>query len=114
MRVDETGVSKDGIRRLLVKEFRAQGYLQELNRKFLHPLGLALEVIIDPSTEEEYFGGVLDYRQDDYGIVFGMKTDKEKAERIEKERVTKLGVRKGKFGWGVQPVGSVVNKADCK
>ena len=29
-----------------VKEFREKGYLQELNRRFLHPLGLALEIII--------------------------------------------------------------------
>ena len=26
-----------------IKEFRERGYLQELNRRFLHPLGLALE-----------------------------------------------------------------------
>lgn len=32
------------VNRMSVHEFRAFGYLQEVNRKFLHPLGLALEV----------------------------------------------------------------------
>jgi hypothetical protein len=39
---------------LSVTEFRDLGYLQELNRQFLHPLGLSLEVTIaDPATGEE-------------------------------------------------------------
>ena len=37
--------------RMSVKEFRERGFLQELNRLFLHPLGLALEVIIDNKTD---------------------------------------------------------------
>lgn len=32
------------IKRIDVAEFRSEGYLQEVNRRFLHPLGLALEV----------------------------------------------------------------------
>jgi hypothetical protein len=35
-----------------IKEFREFGYLQELNRKYLHPLGLALEVTIDEKGHE--------------------------------------------------------------
>jgi hypothetical protein len=34
-------------KRMSVKEFREAGYLQELNRRFLHPLGLALEVVVN-------------------------------------------------------------------
>ena len=30
-----------------IKEFRDTGYLHELNRLFLHPLGLAMEISID-------------------------------------------------------------------
>jgi len=33
-----------------IKEFKERGYLQEVNRKFLHPLGLALEVVIDDGS----------------------------------------------------------------
>ena len=32
------------IERISIQEFRDKGYLQETNRQFLHPLGLALEV----------------------------------------------------------------------
>jgi hypothetical protein len=35
-----------------IKEFREKGYLQELNRQFLHPLGLALEVVIHEDGTE--------------------------------------------------------------
>lgn len=39
-------------KRLPVREFVDGGYLQEVNRKFLHPLGLALEVTVahEPSA----------------------------------------------------------------
>lgn len=54
-----------------IKEFRELGYLQEVNRLFLHPLGLALEVVVDSETGECKLGGVWDYRDDPDGIVFG-------------------------------------------
>lgn len=34
------------IKHMPIGEFRSEGYLQELNRLFLHPLGLALEVTV--------------------------------------------------------------------
>lgn len=40
------------IKKIDIKEFRESGYLQELNRTFLHPLGLALEVEIDDKGNE--------------------------------------------------------------
>ena len=110
MKVVEKNPPKDGIRRMLPREFRAQGYLQELNRTYLHPLGLAIEIIIDTSTNEEYFGGVWDYRDTDHGIIFGIKTDKEKATRIAAEKGKKSAARQNKFGWSVQPVGKLVEK----
>ena len=49
---------------LSVREFRDLGYLQELNRQFLHPLGLSLEVTsADPATGEEQLQ-VSDCRED--------------------------------------------------
>lgn len=34
------------INRIDIKEFREQGYLREVNRRFFHRLGLALEVLV--------------------------------------------------------------------
>jgi hypothetical protein len=58
------------IKRMNIKEFRQMGLLAELNRAFLHPLGLALEIIIDDETGEEKLGGIWDYRDDPEGILF--------------------------------------------
>lgn len=52
-----------------IKEFRKKGYLQELNRRFLHPLGLALEVLIDEAGIEK-LGDIWDYRNDEEGIYY--------------------------------------------
>jgi len=114
MKVVEDTLSKDGIKRMLPRDFRALGYLQELNRIFLHPLGLALEIIVDTATNEEYFGCVWDYRDTDHGVIFGIKTDKKKASRIAAEKVKKSAARQSKFGWSVQPVGKLPVKGGRK
>jgi len=57
------------IKRISVKDFRAMGGLQEINRCFLHPRGLALEIIIDDNGNEK-FGEVWDYRDDPEGLFF--------------------------------------------
>lgn len=41
------------INKMNIKEFREKGYLQEVNRQFLHPLGLALEIEINDEGEEQ-------------------------------------------------------------
>jgi hypothetical protein len=57
------------IKRMDIKEFRESGLLAELNRAFLHPLGLALEVSIkDDGTEK--LGGIWDYRDDPEGMLY--------------------------------------------
>lgn len=56
-------------RHIDIKEFREAGYLQEVNREFLHPLGLAIEVRIDDDGTET-LSGVWDYRDDPEGILF--------------------------------------------
>ncbi len=58
------------IKRIDIKEFRAKGFLQEANRQFFHPLGLALEVIIEENGDET-LGGIWDYRDDAEGMFFG-------------------------------------------
>jgi len=77
-----------------IKEFREFGYLQEVNRKFLHPLGLALEVQVDDDGTEK-LGGVWDYREDDMGMMFveGL-IDKEKIDRVQKKWESKKSLRR--------------------
>jgi hypothetical protein len=47
--------------------FRDEGYLQEVNRQFLHPLGLALYVEFD---DDGHRLGCLDGRDDPEGVTF--------------------------------------------
>jgi len=52
-----------------IDEFVHEGYLQEVNRLFFHPLGMALEVVVD--GDGDYFlGGIWDYRGEPGGILF--------------------------------------------
>lgn len=99
----------DVVKKMGVKEFRKAGYLQELNRKFLHPLGLALEVRISPDGHES-FGEVWDCRDDPEGMTFAPGViNPELAARIADEVEEKGHVRIEKFGWHIQPyLGSTV------
>lgn len=100
------------IKKINIKEFRDKGFLQEANRLFFHPLGLALEVLAawpkDVTAEEKKkykipfnhpkakhsMGGVWDYRDDPEGMLFGKDLiDKKKVAAVEKLRVSKLPVR---------------------
>lgn len=91
------------IKRMTTKEFREQGYLQELNRRFLHPLGLALEVKLNEDGSES-FGEVWDSREDPEGMMFGPgMIDFEKARRIHEEGEAKYAVRYARYGWYTQP-----------
>lgn len=97
------------IKRIDIKEFREKGYLQELNRQFLHPLGLAMEVIINEETGEETLGGVWDYRDDPEGMLYQdgmleMEVFKNKVANVKKLYEEKAAYRKDKFGWVVQPI----------
>lgn len=58
------------IKRIDIKEFREKGFLQEANRLFFHPLGLALEVQVDENTGKETLGGIWDYREDPEGMIY--------------------------------------------
>lgn len=100
-------------KKMTPKEFYELGYLQELNRQFLHPLGMALEVVIDDETGDVSFGKVWDYRDDPEGMQFALeeydaRTEQEvlemraKAERIMAEQANKAQTRVERLGYVTQ------------
>lgn len=98
------GESKD-VKRIDIKEFRDLGYLQELNRQFLHPLGLALEVVTEDDGSE-HLGGVWDYRDDPEGIAFSLdQMTQEKFDYVKQEIEDKYDARVNLLGYWIQPVG---------
>lgn len=97
-------MADDELKLMSVKEFRELGYLQEINRQFLHPMGLALSVKSDEDGNEELWG-IWDYRDDPEGIIFGedqISTDK--ANRIAREARDRLNDRLKALGYWIQPL----------
>lgn len=122
------------IKRMDLAEFRAIGLLQEVNRLFFHPMGLALEMIVETEACEcgaprastihrvespdpviagaahEFklqgptFGGVWDYRDDPEGMAFGDPIDAEKAARVKAEFDRHVEERTRLFGDPIQRV----------
>lgn len=90
----------DQIKRLPIAEFRDLGFLQEANRQFFHPHGLALEVVVDHETGEQRLGGIWDYRDDPEGVLYGnlsMK-DAKRAGAVLDERRAHAVTRARLFG----------------
>lgn len=86
------------------EDFRRLGYLQELNRQFLHPLGLALSVTVDEETGE-WLGPILDMRDDPEGIIFGEDIQLGvKAGMIQRETKKRWEARQKALGYVIQPV----------
>lgn len=98
-------------KRMDLKEFREQGFLQEVNRKFFHPLGLALEFHIDRNGKTK-FRSVWDYRNSEGGLIYDLQNSE--PERIERFRKNALNVemlrdkiageRIEKNGWIIEPI----------
>lgn len=97
------------IKRIDAKEFQEVGFLQEANRQFFHPHGLALEVMVNDDGTVT-LGGVWDYRDDPEGICFGDKPDREKAYRVAAERERHVQARIALMGDVVQPLDWSLNK----
>lgn len=91
---------------ITLAEFRAQGYLQEVNRLILHPLGLAL--VVETLEGFELIRGVRDERVDPEGIIFAPGTlteaERERGYRIETENDHRAGPRLTRLGYVVQPL----------
>ena len=93
------------IQMMPVSEFRAKGYLQEINRCFLHPLGLAISIEIGADGEER-LSKIWDYRSDPEGIIFDTLSldDRSRAKRIQQEFQVKCAFREAKLGFAIQPL----------
>ena len=92
----------EDIKRIDIKEFREFGFLQEINRQWLHPLGLALEVVINDDGTEE-LGGIWDYREDDDGMRYSPgDIDIEKIKRVTEFQEKKFSERKRVLGYIIQ------------
>jgi hypothetical protein len=99
------------INRMSIKEFRQLGYLQELNRQFLHPLGLALETILNDDGTES-LGGIWDSRDDLEGIYYDIaNSSKKRIERFRKnanyvdsEFIKRIYTRADKLGFSQEPI----------
>jgi hypothetical protein len=105
-----------------IAEFVAQGYLQEVNRQFFHPLGLSLGVY-GRKTDDPGHGAVdpgptawIDIAETDDpdGYAFGGETaltaeDVARAQRIDVRRQDLAAHRRRNYGYDVQPL--VVDKS---
>ena len=105
------------INKITVEEFREKGYLQELNRRFLHPLGLALSVNINENGEET-LGDIWDYRDDEEGIWYDLINSsddrinkfKENAKYVNKEFKKRKKKRLEMFCDIVEPIKNKKNE----
>jgi hypothetical protein len=87
---------------LKIKDFWKEGYLQEVNRRFFHPLGLAMEV--NPENDKVR---IQDYRDDLEGCYFAeieLDDMRKKAENINNEWQARLDSRRAALGYMIQEI----------
>lgn len=96
------------MKNMSIREFRESGLLQEMNRQFLHPMGLALAITAQSPDDgsEPILGPVFDFRDDPEGGIFGEQcpVDPDKAATVAGMFDEKRKAREATFGWHVQPV----------
>lgn len=91
------------MKEMSVLDFWQKGLLHEINRQFLHPMGLALEVTQDDQGHC-HFSRVRDFRHDPEGYLFvDACLDPLKVRRVKRMFEAKRKVREAKYGWHVQP-----------
>jgi hypothetical protein len=93
-----------------IGEFIEEGYLQEVNRQFFHPLGLALTVSADTDddtgeqTSPWTLSGVQDHRDDLEGMIFAEGVmSKDKAETVASALAEREEPRRKALGYLIQP-----------
>jgi hypothetical protein len=90
----------DVVKHMDIKEFHELGFLQEANRQFFHPHGLALEIRVSEDGSES-LGGIWDCREDPEGVVFGnggYGDSMDRARAVDAERVRHFEHRCKLFG----------------
>jgi hypothetical protein len=110
---------------MTVSEFQSEGYLHEVNRQVLHPLGIALEVrvpkkrkmklrervqyawwVFRHGSKDGWISGIWDYRDDPEGMAYGEGTlSPEKAKHIRELWRERRHERRQRLGYIVQPAG---------
>lgn len=75
-------------------EFRAEGFLLEANRRFFHPLGLALAVSIDDASGKAVGMCVQDHRDDPEGVMYEPDVLSTPEARKQRDAVQQLGESK--------------------
>jgi hypothetical protein len=91
------------VKKIDIEEFRNFGFLQEVNRQFFHPLGLALEV--DPI--KNIIVGIWDCRDDPEGIYYNDLTKEssiQKALNVKKFKEERDKSRMERLGYIIQPI----------
>lgn len=103
-----TGVKGSGkmtrtIKYMNLKEFIDEGYLQEVNRRFLHLYGLAL--VVNVNDKGEYtLNGIRDDRDDPEGIYFDEgEIDPEKIKHLDDIQMPLFLARLKALGYVTQP-----------
>lgn len=97
-------VNNDPVKYMSIKEFRSEGYLQEVNRRFFHPLGLALE-IRQQEDGEWVLGGIWDFRDDPEGMNYADGViNHARADNIEALLRQRQSARFNALGYIIQPV----------
>jgi len=83
------------------QEFRDEGFLQEVNRQFFHPLGLAMAVMVDYGLDEDGLMSVSiwDERDDPEGWFFAEgEIDDAKAQKVDDLKASKWLLRNKLLG----------------
>lgn len=102
--IEKANMRSNTIKHMPIKEFRAFGWLQEINRRMLHPAGLAMSVRVDDKGNET-LDGVWDYRDDPEGIYYLKDTaDPLLAREVDKAIESHYDKRVELFGDVIQPV----------
>lgn len=96
-------MTNESIKYMDLREFWKQGWLQEVNRLFFHPRGLALEMT-EHDSGEVTLSGIWDYRDDPEGIIFGDGPDAELTEAPHEQFQRHAQHRIDLMGNTIQPV----------
>ena len=93
------------------KELLESGLLAAVNIEFFHPLGLALELLVDEDGAVS-IGGVWDCRDDPEGVIMGGDIERDtdliaKMNNVLAMREARRPAREKALGYFVQPIGPI-------